>query len=319
MKLKNIILGLGVGLTTLAGCDKIAQPLVSKQVNSTLPSTPPDSVNNSATSGPYSYKTYKVLLEDCMGDQCPNCPAACKIADTIISPTGGFAYYNQVVMMEDNMGSFAVPGTRNGFPSYAFSTDYRCDASNNWCTLFNLTNATYPAGLINRLGWNQTNPNMNVNYPGNAWQDSITYIIQHTSQSVEINIHDSCWTNPRIIGVEFQVTFIKALPAGTYMLEPAIIEDKIVSWQIDGSLLSGYDSTFVHRNVLRGSFDGAGIGQQIPPLPIDSTWPSYQTYDFTKGEHGKAASWNMANCYIVAFVYNQSTQAVVQAEMVKVE
>jgi len=315
MKLKNIFLGLITVGIAFAGCDEISQPLIPKQVNSKLPTTPPtDTTNNDA-----SYQTYKVLLEDCMGDQCSNCPSAVAVGDTLISTYSNPTLAPHIILVEDNMGNFAVPGPSSGYPSYAFSTDYRCVAGNNWCTTF-FNPIGYPAGYINRIGYNGT---VVLNINANNWQDTIQneLLPQYPSTPpVEIRIHDSCYVPQRLIGVHFKVTFMQTLPAGTYFLLPEIVEDPIVSWQKDDLFPIGYDSTFVHHFVLRGTFDLNGIGTQITtPATADSTFTSFQTYDFTKGENGKAATWNMANCYIVVFVYNQATHRVYQTERVKIE
>lgn len=334
MKLKNIFWGL-ILVIAFNACDVITNPVKPKETTSVLPTTSPNYIDSSATSGAYSYKNYKVLLEDCMGDLCGNCPSASQIGDTLISPTGGYPY-GQIVMMEDNMGGFAVPDPAPGpdpptVPANAFATDYRCVASNAWCILFGLTTSNYPVGLINRYGWNASAPNMDVNYGGpngTIWQDSIKGLISGNPSAIAtIDIHDSCWTSPRIIGATFKVTFNTALPStNSYYLETVICEDHIISWQKDLDVLFGWDSTYDHRNVLRGAFGnntgGLTTGVAIPASVSSTaggTWTSFQTYDFTKGENGNAANWKMANCYIVAFVYNQATQAVVQAEMIKVE
>ena len=76
-----------------------------------------------------------------------------------------------------------------------------------------------------------------------------------------------------------------------------------------------------------GNNTGGNVWGTVIPSTVTSTagssWSTFQTYDFNKGENGKAANWNMAKCYIVAFVYNASTNTtpyvVVQAEMIKVE
>ncbi len=169
--------------------------------------------------------------------------------------------------------------------------------------------------MVDRTGFLS---NMFIQY-GN-WTDSIqTQITNNSQPSVTITIHDSCWTSPRIIGADFRVNFKKTL-TGTYLLEACIIEDSIIDWQKDNASSSGADTNFVHRNVLRGSFDYTGTGNAITSATTaGSTWTSFQTYDFTKGENGKAAHWNMAHCYIVAFVYNSTTKQVVQAEQIKLE
>jgi len=319
MKFKNIFWRILTIAITFSSCDVITNPILPHQQNSTLPNAPP-TYRDSSTSA----YTYKLLLEDCMGDLCSNCPSAAAIADTLISPTGGNPNYAQVIMMEDQMGFDAIPtNSYSGAPSYAFTTDYRSAAGNAWCIMFGINADGYPTGLINRLGSAK-----NITYLN--WQDSVSKIIQRTTQSVVINIHDSCWVPQRIIGVEFQLTFLKPL-SGNYSLETLIVENHIVSWQVDQYVNGGFDSTFVHSNVLRGAFGnnagGLPWGTAIPNTTPGSTWTSYQTYDFNKGENGNAAGgtsanptpWNMANCYIVAFVFNSQTYQVIQAEMIKVE
>ncbi len=306
-------------IVVLSACDKISQPLQSKIINSTLPNTPPNFRDSSATSGPSSYKNYKVLVEDCMGHLCSNCPPAVFVGDSLIAPTA--TYPGQVIVMEENMGDFAKAGTVAGYPPYAFAVDYTCLAGNTWHNQFQSIEALgYPAGLIDR----RFGP-ANIYYLN--WDNTIndTLIPNNSTPSIEINIHDSCWTLQKIIGVKIQVTDVRPL-SGNYSLEVVIIEDSIVDWQKDGLKASGYDSLFLHRNVLRGAFGnnmgGLPFGSAIPPSVTstsDSSWISYQTYDFTKGENGRAAGWNMERCRIVAFVFNEATYQVVQAEMIGVE
>jgi hypothetical protein len=322
MKLKHIFLGLTIFVVTLSGCDEITQPLIPKQVNSSLPNTPPTYTDsNTAT-----YQTYKVLLEDCMGDKCSNCPPACATGDTLVSTYSNPTLAPHIVLMEENMGTLSLPGSLAGFPTYAFSTDYQSVAGNNWCTQF-FNPVGYPAGYINRIGYNASGGNvLYIYYPN--WQDTIQGLLQgNPPASATIKICDSCWVPQRIIGVKFQVTFLQALPVGNYSLESVIVEDHIISWQLNNGIALGYDSTFDHRFVLRGSFDLIGSGTPIPSIAVGSTFTSYQTYDFNKGENGNAGGntatnptpWNMANCYVIAFVCNQATHQVYQADMVKIE
>jgi hypothetical protein len=330
MKLKHIFLGLVITGVGLAGCDEISQPLIVKQTNSSLPSTPP-TFRDSST----NYNVYKVLLDDCMGHLCPNCPSAVHTGDGLIAPANPLS--SQIVLMEDNIGGFAVAGPVAGTPDSAFRKDYTSVVGNIWGTiLFNATTVGFPFGMINRRGY--TNASQTVAdelYPN--WQDTIqSLLLANPTPQVTINIHDSCWVPQRIIGVEFQVTFKTAFPTGSYLLETLIIQDSIIDWQKDNGSSSQFDTNFVHRNVLRGAFGnntgGLTAGVAIPTSVSSvsgGTWTSYQTYDFVRGENGKAGGiginppWNMAHCYIVAFVYNSPNNAspyqVVQAEMIKVE
>jgi len=329
MKLKNIYLTLVIVLVVaLASCDEVSQPLKSTQTNSSLPNTPP-TFRDSST----NYNVSKVLLEDCMGHLCPNCPPAVIVGDGLIAPSNSLS--SHIVLMEDNIGGFTAVGPVTGLPDSAFEKDYRSVIGNAWGTiLFDANTVGYPFGMINRRGY--TNSSQSVTdmlFPN--WQDTIQNILLATPQ-VTINIHDSCWVPQRIIGVELQVTFKTAFPTGTYLLQTVIVQDSIIDWQKDNGSSSQFDTNFVHRNVLRGAFGnnsgGLTAGVSIPTSVSSvagGTWTSYQTYDFERGENGKAGGiginppWNMSHCYIVAFVYNSPSNAapyqVVQAEMIKVE
>jgi len=302
MKLKNIFFAVLVAAIAFFSCDKISNPIFSKQANSTLPNRTPDYTDSSTT-----YTEYKMLLEVCGGHSCTNCPLGEADAEGVVkSPIGG-----QVVFMQDEEGPEADTITYQGYPDSAFRKVYQCMADSTWYYRFGPPDK-FPWGMVNREGAPNNTFVLYANY-----QDSASAIIttRNTQPVVTINIHDSCWTNPRIIGAEFQVKSLKSLSG--YSLETLIVEDSIYDWQDDNSKYELY----WHRNILRGAFGGSdgAWGIQIPNTTAGSTFTSYQTYDFTKGENGKAKGWNMAHCYIVAFVFNTTTYEVVQAEMIKIE
>lgn len=312
MKLKNIGWGILIATIALSGCDEVVAPLKEKQITSSLPSTPPTYIDSSS-----NYKVYKVLLEDCTAHKCGNCPPAGAEAETLLASALG----PQIVFMEDNMGALANTIPIGGYPSYAFSRYYVCEADSAWNVLFGIAAIGLPNGMINRMGYPSS-----MAYQYSNWQTTIQGLVTaNPSPTATIDIHDSCWVPQRILGTEFQVHFNKTL-TGNYLLVTGIVQDSIIDWQLDNGTVYGADSLYNHHFVLRGTFDLAGTGIAIPSSKTnaDSTWTSYQTYDFTKGEYGKAASWNMAHCYIVAFVYgspNNTTTPyqVVQAEMIKME
>lgn len=315
MKLKNIFLGLLISTTAFWSCDEIATP-IKPTVYTTLPTTPPAFTNSSDSTGATSYTQYKMLLEVCGGHLCTNCPLGQADAEAVLSSTIG----GQVVFMQDEEGpesSTSALDIPTGAPAGSFQVNYQCTADSTWFYLFGSPNE-FPFGMVNREGY--TTNVIYLNY-----QDSCnTIVTRNASPAVTIRIQDSCWTNPRIIGANFKLTFLKTL-SGSYSLVTLIVEDSIADWQDSDS---HYVSNYMHRNILRGAFGnnigGSVSGTGIPTTTIGTVWTSYQTYDFTKGEFGKAAGWNMAHCYIVAFVYGSSSGAidpyqVVQAEMIKME
>jgi len=318
MKLKNIFFAGLIAIIGLSGCDEVANPIKPTQLASILPTTPPAFIDSSVSTGSSSYLQYKMLLEDCTGHLCTNCPTAAANAETVlISPIG-----HQVVFMEDNVGFDAVPeDSGNGARPGAYSTDYRCMAGNKWCTDFKVNQ--FPWGMTNREG---APGSTFVLYIANYVDSCNTIVGRNTpgGPAVTIDIHDSCWTSPRIIGATFKLHFYKTLAGGSgdsYLLQACIVEDSIEDWQVNNGV---NDSTYWKRNTLRGTFDLVGTGITIPNTNAGTSWTSFQTYDFTKGENGKAAGWNMAHCYIVAFVSAGASNAtspyeVIQAEMIKME
>jgi hypothetical protein len=322
MNLKNIFLGILIGTIALAGCDEIVNPIFPKQNTSSLPSGPPTYIDSSATTGQGSYTNYKVLLEDCTAHKCSNCPAAGTEAEVLLASN----LAPQIVFMEDNMGTLAGTAPVGGYPDTAFRVNYVCTADSVWNNLFGIATIGLPNGMINRIN----DPTTKAIYYTN-WQTVVQAQINANHNAIAtINIHDSCWVPERILGCEFQVHFNQTL-SGNYLLVTGIVEDSIIDWQLDNTQVSGADIYYNHHFVLRGTFDVTGTGITISPTTAGSTYTSYQTYDFTKGEHGKAGGydvfnkpWNMAHCYIVAFVYNGTTASptqyqVVQAEMIKME
>ncbi|HTB31120.1 MAG TPA: hypothetical protein VK808_03790 [Bacteroidia bacterium] len=317
MKLKNIFFTGLIAVTGLSGCDEVANPIKSKQIIGILPTTPPSDTNSSKNPN-----VYKMLLEDCTGHLCTNCPLAATDAEAVLRSSFG----NQVILMEDNVGFDAIPqDTVNGCRLGAFLTDYRCVAGNNWCTDFNMNSVGFPYGMTNREGA-EIGHSTFVLY--NNYYDSCNTLvtIRNTTPAVTIDIHDSVWTSPRIMGATFKLNFLKTLSGGSYLLETCIVEDSIEDWQDDNGV---FDSTYMKRYTLRGSFDLNGNGVTIPVTTAGTTWTSFQTYNFATGENGKAGGtsnskpWNIANCYIVAFVYSSGENTnnpweIVQAEMIKI-
>jgi hypothetical protein len=263
--------------------------------------------------------------------------------DFLINPHQNPAAYANIILVEENVGEFSdpystYPSPPPGIKPYAWAANYQSVAGNTWVSLFNPPG--YPLGVINR----RSDPYPLFCQQDNQWisiidSDLYTNHISGTinSAQVTIDIHDSCWIPQRLMGAVFKVNVIAALPGTSYLLQTLIIEDSIISGQMDNIVDSQYVTAFLHRNVLRGAM-GNNTGGLLwgTPIPASVTgtsgasWSTFQTYDFTKGENGAASGtstsppWNMAHCYIVAFVYSASTNTetpyeVIQAEMIKIE
>jgi hypothetical protein len=334
----------GLFLSSLISCDKIQNPIIAGNKTSSLPTSLPTFIDSSSTTGPNGYLNYKILLEDVMGHFCPNCPAASAVADSIANTN------SHVIVIEDHSGYDAEieglsggPTGCTGLPSNAFSEDLRSVVGNSWlnggsgsfCNLL-----SWPDGLIDRLYWSAA-ASYNVNISYSNWDYVIDSLIKaNLHPPITINIHDSGWIIPsqgkKIIGVQITLNVPYALSnSGPYYLQTLIVEDSCIGWQEDAQpyVVSssitdppGCDSNYCHRNVLRGAF-GNNTGGLTYGIPIPATvtrtsgatWTTWLTYDFINGENGKANNWNMAHCYIVAFISNAINYQILQAEKIKVE
>ena len=93
-----------------------------------------------------------------------------------------------------------------------------------------------------------------------------------------------------------------------------VIEDGIVGWQFDYESNPQEIGNYVHNHVLRTSFNGV-FGEEVK---TDNAQLS--AGDVIEKSYSKAvkSDWNIANCKVVAFVYDTDTKEILQAEVVEV-
>ncbi len=302
------IIGAGILMIAAASCDKITNPIIATTKYSALPNTPPDHVTHTTDS-----TITKVLLEDYMGHFCTNCPAAVSAAENILkSPVG-----NQVVSMEvnvgfdaDTAGEVGAPLVPPGLPDTAYKVNYITPAGTAWDnTLVNSINEGVPQGMVNR-----------IYYDGN-WSEDLQYSnwgtvvdsIAATPQLASITMADSCWIKQQIFGTQVTVALKNApAPNYSYYLQMVLVEDSVLDWQTSGSTTIQY---FVHRFVLRSAINGPwgdAINFQSANLPITK----YYTFNSASFRYNNAAIttppavparlFNMAHCYVIAFLYQRS-------------
>jgi hypothetical protein len=299
-----------VFLSVLSACDKITNPIISKNTYSTLPSTPPDKVTKTTDS-----TTVKVLLEDYMGHFCVNCPAAVSVAEGLInSPSTG----PHIVSMEVNAGYFADPANTKGgplvpggLPDTAYANDYRTAAGTAWTSQFLINNGgIMPQGMVNRIYYDGSNYDEDLQ-SGN-W-GTVVDSIMVTPQAASISMVDSCWLNKQIFGTQVTVSLKNPPAAGfNYYLQMVVVEDSVEDWQSDNSTSVQY---FVHRFVLRSAINGdwgdelTFTGANVPVTKYYTFTSSnfrYNASAITQPPQVPARLWNMAHCYIVAFLYQRT-------------
>ncbi|MGP8216538.1 MAG: Omp28-related outer membrane protein [Bacteroidia bacterium] len=289
---------------TLASCDKITNPIIATTQYSTLPTTPPDHVTQTTDS-----TLIKVLLEDYMGHFCTNCPAAVTIADGILQ-----ANPIQVVSMEVNVGYEALPAGASGaplvppgLPDTAYKNNYIIPAGTAWDgALTNTSNLGWPQGMVNRIYYTNPPGSGSPDISPSNWANVVDSILG-TSQLASITMVDSCWIKQQIFGTQVKVELLTPpTPGNAYYLQMALVEDSVLDWQTDNGTPVQY---FPHRFVLRAVINGTWGD------PINLSSPVTKYYTFTSPNFRYASGtiktppvvparlWNMAKCYVIAFLY----------------
>lgn len=229
----------------------------------------------------------KVLLEDYTGQKCPNCPEAAEVAHSLRE-----IYGEQIVIIAVHAGFYSVPDA-----SGDFTADFRTTEGGELNAYFAFP--AYPMGMVNRTSYSGSTILLK-----DSWENAVEAQMELDAQA-EIVITNSYNQGTRKLECILETEFAEDLE-GNYNICAFIIESGIVSPQLTES---GVVADYVHNHMLRASMngtwgdpvgtDGSALGGAILT----------NTYSYTL-----PATWNAANCAVVAFVYNATTLEVVQAE-----
>lgn len=243
-------------------------------------------------------KVRKVLLEDYTGHTCGNCPKAARVADQIKKDYG-----DKVVVLAVHAGGFAAPDP----PKYL--TDFRNQVSTELYDFFGLLAAGNPNGMVNRAGY----PNNHIK--GDAdWNTAVSAELAK-ELSAFITIKNSYDEGSRKIDTEISTEFEQSLQ-GDYKLAVYLVEDSIIAPQKDYTSSSPFFiENYVHKHVLRGSFNGSSQGELISSNPVKGNPAVTKKYSLSITD----PSIDPSHCYVLAFVYNSSTWEVLQAEEKKIK
>jgi hypothetical protein len=283
--MKNgILLLIILGSFTFMGCDKVKEPYNEIEVSK------PD------TSGP-SIRLRKVLIEDFTGHKCPNCPrASVEIKSLTQLRPGRFIPIGVHVTNQ-----FASPG------SGIYNIDFRTLVGNSNDSLFGVSTLGLPTGMVNRL---KINGIRRIEYT--KWGQYADSLISLPALAY-ITIENSYASATRTLTTTLKSDFLTDTLTGTYKLAVYLIEDSIPHAQKDNLIPSpSNDSDYVHNHVLRGSVNGT-FGELLNTGPVTSTTSITKTYTRVL-----PATWREKKCAVVAFIYNDNTKEVLQAEEHKI-
>lgn len=271
---KNILLIIAILAICFQACDNIEAPY------------------NETVIGPQPGDTLvrKVLLEDYTGHKCPNCPTAAKIADTL----SNYIFKDRVIVAALHVStSFASPSPG------LFANDYRTTEGTDLDNYFQLSQSGLPKGMVNRKGFLSQQHKISPS----AWTSEVALNLQ---QPIEANIEiaNAYTASNNTLTTQIQSKFMVA-KGGTYFLNVMYVEDSVVSAQLYPN--NKVDSFYVHKHLFRGMVNGTW-GEQIAVDP-QADFVLNKSYSITLRTDVKPEK-----CKVIAFIYNEATKEVIQAE-----
>jgi len=299
----NILLLSIFAALIITACDKVEDPLViiDQQV------TTNDRLGDVFYIASDSTNEKRVLLEEFTGHLCTNCPEAAIAAHGWVEESNG-----RLVIYSVHAGNFAAVDPDNGYTS-----DYTCPTGNTLFADFQVWG--YPTAMINRK---VINTSQQV-FPFAIWEDNVNEELAKANVvNLKIqNIYYPADSNEKIITNTLEInalaTFLQPLTS-TYKIAVVIVEDHLLSMQKneDASLGPSPDwPDFDHRNVLRDAVDGT-YGVYIS---ADGTVVSGQSYGQKFYYDSFDPEWDIANCNVIAYIYDEATDEVLQVAEVEIK
>ena len=238
----------------------------------------------------------KVLLEDFTGHLCGNCPRA----------------HEQLEQLEENYGDNLIViaihagGFANTFPAAGYEPDYTTLMGDDLESHYDADNEGLPVGMVNRRTWQDGK----VLQKFAGWGTQISTILAE-EPPLKIELSAELGDN-NDIDVDVDLTYFQPGSADHHLVV-VVTEDSIYSKQSDYDEPSGSISSYHHKHMLRGTFTNGTWGDQISTSAIDAG--DIFDKDITTAWN---SDWVAANCHIVAYVIDNSTKEILQAEQVSI-
>lgn len=246
----------------------------------------------------------KVIIEDFTGHLCSNCPDAAREIAAIED-----IYPNQIIGIAIHVStSFARPYPSSQAP--AFQYDFRTNWGKDWDATFGVSNIGLPRGMVNRIG------NDSPTLSKDEWAAAVA---NELKKEIDFKIFIS--SNAASISITSEV---QNNISGDYHLVVCLTENNIINWQKDGTTnVEDYEHNHVLRTVLTNESlsvsTSYSLGQEIEKT-INYDLVSLEQFNIdysnntAESGNGNAGGWNTENMSIVAYIYNSSTQEIVQVE-----
>ena len=221
-----------------------------------------------------------VILEDYTGQKCINCPNAHQEMDKLAQ-----IYGIKLIPVSIHAGVFSLS---------AFQTQ----AGSEYNTFFQVE--AYPTGIINRKKTQEGKFGLLSDIA--TWQGAIRQVIWE-KPPYEIALVSNFNVSDSLLNISTTVKKTNLTHQGKISLQLWLIENNITAIQYlpDGSR----DKNYVHQHVLRDAVNGVW-GEEIT---FDNGNPKIIKQDCSF----QLKNWNVANCEIVAFVYDTQSYEILEA------
>jgi hypothetical protein len=290
MKKTYLYISLLCLMTGIYSCDYISYPLE-------IVVEPVDTATCPVVTFPENPNPYrKVLLEDYTGHQCTACPqAAIKAAELEDQ------FHDSLIIVAVHVSYFANPSP----PDYP--ENFKTTAGDAYNLKFAF--GGWPNGLVNRKDF----PAGKQVKPFGNWGAEISGVLK---TPVEADLQMDSYFNPKdsTVCISVQAKFLSmSLPSSDYKLCLFLLQDSIIAPQLDNGV---YKPTYLHRHMLRDNINGTWGDSLLSGSVIPSAIRHKYRYKIKKNYKGVVCK--PKNCYLVAFIYDNKTLRILQAEEVKV-
>ncbi len=263
----------------LAACDIVDQPI------------PPQEAGGNNGDGPVPRR---VLLEDFTGHRCNNCPQATNTGLQLQQ-----LYGDRVVLVGVHAGPSNFVAPINPSPDGSYTTDFRTEAGNIYAQTYGVT--FLPVGMISRRTINGSQLHSH-----NAWPERVATIIDEEAAMdmwFSIISHDN---NAGTISAQLKVAVLQPI-TGVHNVTIYLTEDHVVDWQLNSAVTPPDVPDYDHRHVLRANLNGTWGAELIGTSAAVGDTLTYEVESFAI-----ANTWNIANCSLVAYVYQATNDEVLQ-------
>jgi len=251
----------------------------------------------------------KILIEDFTGHTCQNCPSAARELEAIHN-----LYGDQIIGMAIHVSkAFARPYPLSQAPNYQY--DFRTKWGKEWDDLFGISEIGLPGGMINRTGYP-----IEHRLGKDEW---LSRVITELEKEIDFGIKITSDVNGNQLGITINTEILNNLN-GDYKLVVCLSESNIINWQKDGAEdVEDYEHNHALRSLLlnenlstSSNYTSADKIEQTILVNLSTLEEFNINYSQNTAElgNGNAGEWNSSNMSVIAYIYDNTTQEILQVE-----